>query len=76
MTVNPMGVDFYNKDNFSDMYQCPVCGHTGRWVMRCNKCGRVFCMSCKPENFKEDKEDYSEELTVICDNCGEHTYFA
>ena len=70
-----MGIEFYNEDNFSDHYRCPICGEEGRWVMRCRKCGRIFCMSCKPKNFKEDKEDYSEDMVITCDNCGEHTYF-
>ena len=72
-----MGVDFYKiLDSDGEISRCPVCGCMSKWVMRCDKCGKVFCMHCKPENFKEDKEDYSEDMTVICDNCGEHTYFS
>lgn len=76
-----MGIDFYKVlDSDGDVSRCPVCGCMSRWVMKCDGCGDIFCIFCKPQNFIADKPTKESielsDVTVTCEECGEHTYFS
>lgn len=74
-----VGLDFEWKDrkNEPDIFGeiCPTCGKKSWYIMKCNKCGKIFCKHCNPRAYVyDDPNDTDSTLEITCE-CGESTLF-
>ena len=51
--------------------QCPSCGKRSWYVMKCS-CGHIFCRYCSAEKSEID----SDNILLVCPNCGETMIYA
>lgn len=73
-------IDYLHRDDNPplDGWECPTCHKKSWWVLKCNKCGEIFCKHCKPEYFKCNawhkqnpifKDNEFDEETAEFDTC-------
>lgn len=64
------GIKYYYKENELKITgnECPICKKKSWNIFKCEKCGKVFCINCRPDLIQVDQDSENIEVTCECGN--------